>query len=389
MIQYQILSGLLHFIVFFMGAAIGSFLNVVIYRLPLNISVNNPRRSFCPNCKYQIPMWHNIPIVSWLMLRGKCANCGQPISPRYIGVEVLTGVLFYAVFWHFSGGGDWRFAREWGLEVVCLWVLMSLLVAGTFIDIDHFILPHEITIGGTVAGLIAAFVAPGIIGEDDGWHGLAVSFASATLGLGGLWLVVELGKLAFGRKKFAFEKTEAWSVTQPNEEEPPVLALGDDTFGWGDLFMRKKDRMVITSPELRINDLTWQEVTAELWYDRIQVHGKGANLEEFNLEQVKRLEGTTTQVVIPREAMGFGDVLLLMMIGAFLGWKAVLFTILAASVFGTLFAGFWRLIGRTDWGAKIPFGPYLALGAVLWVFWGPQVVAWYWLKATGTRLAFL
>jgi leader peptidase (prepilin peptidase)/N-methyltransferase len=112
--------------------------------------------------------------------------------------------------------------------------------------------------------------------------------------------------------------------------------------------------------------------------------GKGAKaaaneapLEEFALENVTELHGSTTQVVIPREAMGFGDVLFLMMIGAFAGWQAVLFTILCASVLGSLFAGFWRLIGRSEWGAKIPFGPYLAAGAMLWLFYGPQTVQWY------------
>ena len=104
MSRYEFLNGLLHFLFFFMGAGIGSFLNVVIYRLPRGISVNQPRRSFCPTCKNQIPMWLNIPLVSWIMLRGKCAKCGCSISPRYLGVEMLTGLLFYGVFWKVFGG---------------------------------------------------------------------------------------------------------------------------------------------------------------------------------------------------------------------------------------------------------------------------------------------
>lgn len=163
MTRYQVLNTLLHLIIFFMGAGIGSFLNVVIYRLPLGLSVNQPRRSFCPSCKYQIPFYHNIPLLSWLFLRGRCAKCSSTISSRYFWVELLVGLLFYAIFWRF--GGDWALIREWGPQVLCLWLFVSLLVAGTFIDLEHFILPHEITIGGTVAGLLCALAVPELMSE--------------------------------------------------------------------------------------------------------------------------------------------------------------------------------------------------------------------------------
>ncbi len=375
MSRYALLNAFLHFLFFFMGAGIGSFLNVVIYRLPRGMSVNQPRRSFCPTCKQQIPMWQNIPLVSWIMLRGKCAKCDSVISPRYLGVELLTGLLFYAVFW--KVGGDWAAFQEWGPVMLCLWIFVSLLVSGSFIDIEHFILPHEITLGGTVIGLISATLVPSLVGEAMHLRGFLLSLASAALGLGGLWLVVELGKLAFGRKKYRFDPAEDWSVTQPNEEEPPVVTLAGEAYGWGDIYTRASDRMIITCATLRANDQTWEKVTAELWMEKLKVHAADGGLEEFALEAVTRLEGTTTEVVIPREAMGFGDVLLLMMIGSFLGWKAVLFTVLAASVLGTVIAGLARLVGRSEWGAKIPFGPYLAAGALGWLFYGQEVLAWY------------
>ncbi|MCX6854967.1 MAG: prepilin peptidase [Verrucomicrobia bacterium] len=375
MSRYELLNAFLHFLFFFMGAGIGSFLNVVIYRLPRGMSVNQPRRSFCPTCKNQIPMWLNIPLVSWIMLRGKCAKCDSAISPRYLGVELLTGLLFYAVFW--KVGGDWAAFKQWGPVMLCLWIFVSLLVSGSFIDIEHFILPHEITIGGTVIGLISATLVPSLVGEDMHLRGFLISLASAALGLGGLWLVVELGKLAFGRKKYRFEKAAAWSVTQPNEEEPPVVTLAGEAYGWGDIYSRASDRMIITCAALRANEQTWENVTAELWMEKLKVRSADGKLEEFALEGVTKLEGTTTEVVIPREAMGFGDVLLLMMIGSFLGWKAVLFTVLAASIFGTVIAGLARLIGRSEWGAKIPFGPYLAAGALGWLFYGQEVLTWY------------
>ena len=377
MLKYQILNTLLHLIVFFMGAAIGSFLNVVIYRLPRGISVNNPRRSFCPSCNYAIPFYQNIPILSWILLRGRCANCKGPISPRYLGVEFLVGVLFYAVFWRF--GGDWRDIAYWGPMVFCLWIFISLLVAGTFIDFEHFILPHEITIGGTVAGLICATCVPELVDEFTHTRGFVLSLGSAALGLGGLWLVVELGKLAFGRKRYAFKEPAAWSVTQPDDTLPPIVTLQDEKYDWADLFMRASDRLLITCTQLTVNGRSWQNAIAELHMETLKVRPNDgtAATEDFALEGVTELRGTTTQVVIPREAMGFGDVLFLMMIGSFAGWKAVLFTILAASIFGCIFAGLWRLIGRSEWGAKIPFGPYLAAGALTWLFYGPQIVHWY------------
>ncbi|MCA1963124.1 MAG: prepilin peptidase [Prosthecobacter sp.] len=375
MTQYQLLNALLHFLCFFMGAGIGSFLNVVIYRLPRGISVNQPRRSFCPACKYQIPWHHNIPLLSWLLLRGKCANCGAGISARYFGVELLTGLLFYGIFWRV--GGDWALIREWGPQVLLLWLFASLLVAGSFIDIEHFILPHEITIGGTLLGLAGATWVPAMMGEALHLRGFMMALASAALGLGGLWLVVELGKLAFGRKKLRFDFPTAWSVTQPDENEPPVVTLGEEKTGWADIFSRASDRMIITAPALSVNERSYENVVAELWMEKLKVRIQGGGLEEFALENVTHLQGTTTNIIIPREAMGFGDVLLLMMIGSFTGWKCVLFTVLAASVLGTLIAGLSRLLGRSEWGQKIPFGPYLAAGAMIWVFGGPEILEWY------------
>ena len=82
---------------FVLGAVVGSFLNVCIYRMPLDLSVNEPKRSFCPHYKHQIPWSQNIPLLSWLMLRGKCANCRAPIAFRYFGVELLTALLFFAL----------------------------------------------------------------------------------------------------------------------------------------------------------------------------------------------------------------------------------------------------------------------------------------------------
>ena len=381
--RQQALELLLRVLIFLLGAGIGSFLNVVIYRLPLGISVNNPRRSFCPVCKKQIPWYRNIPLVSWLALRGKCAECGTKISFRYFFVELLTGVLFYAVFVKLSsshGPRVFEHVKDWGPLVLIFWVFTALLVSGTFIDIDHYILPHFITIGGFSLGILSCWWQPEMMnnfkpGIDRG-HAVVLSFVSACIALGVLWTVVELGKLAFGRIKETFDEPKAWKVSQTDENEPPVFECGDTKLGWGDIFGRASDRLIIRCGSLKINKRSFGTCRVEIRQHAMKVFVDD-KMESVPLEGVKLLEGTATEIVIPREAMGFGDVLLLAMIGSFLGWQAVLFTIVAGSVLGTLCAVVPRLIGHTEWGTKIPFGPYLAAGAMLWLFYGQQFLHWY------------
>ncbi|MDB6117080.1 MAG: Prepilin peptidase [Verrucomicrobiaceae bacterium] len=379
--RYAFLDSFLHLMVFLLGAGIGSFLNVVIYRLPLGMSLDNPRRSFCPGCKKQIPWYLNIPLVSWLMLRGKCANCKTTISVRYFLVELLVALLFYATFRAF--GGSWEQIRLWGPHVLGIWILLSLLVSGTFIDLEHFILPHQITGGGAVVGLLCSLWAPELVEQETHMQGLLISFLSAVMGLGLLWSVVELGKIAFGRLRFKFTEATPWSITESKKDEPPVFTVrleGEEVVHqWEEIFTREKDRLVITCPNLSKesqtgNDLAWTNVTADITMDVVTVKkdAKDREGEKVAWEDVKALRGTAMSIVIPREAMGLGDVFFIAMIGAFTGWKGVVFTIFAGSVLGSVFAMVPRLIGKAEWTAKIPFGPYLAAGAALWVFYGPE-----------------
>ena len=128
---------------FIYGLVMGSFLNVCIYRMPLDLSVVSPP-SHCPHCKYSIPFYLNVPLLTWLSLRGKCKNCGAPISPRYLAVELLTGLAFLACWLAFGEQSPWIAA------VYCLF--LAGLITATFIDFEHFIIPDEITLGGAVAG---------------------------------------------------------------------------------------------------------------------------------------------------------------------------------------------------------------------------------------------
>src|SRR6187431_2955383 len=117
MLRPEIAVHVLGLLIFMVGAGIGSFLNVVIYRLPLGLSVNNPRRSFCPTCKKQIPWYRNLPLITWVAQRGKCAECGARISFRYFFVELLTGLLFYAVFLSVKGNHPIEMMAVWGPKV--------------------------------------------------------------------------------------------------------------------------------------------------------------------------------------------------------------------------------------------------------------------------------
>ena len=114
--------------------------------------MNEPRRSFCPSCKKTLPWTQNIPLLSWLWLRGKCAHCGSKIAFRYFAVELLTALLFLAVWLCFP----------WPIALV-YWLFVSLLIVATFIDFAHFIIPDEVTIGGTIAGVLASLALPALM----------------------------------------------------------------------------------------------------------------------------------------------------------------------------------------------------------------------------------
>ncbi len=353
-------------VAFAIGACIGSFLNVVIYRVPNGLSVNEPRRSFCPSCKKQIPVWLNIPLVTWLMLRGKCRWCRSPIAFRYFLVELLTAICFLALFQHGIG--------RYGLGgVVALWVVAALLIAATFIDFDHFIIPDSITLGGTVAGLVASVAVPALHGETVWWKGGLTGGLGAAVGFGLLWLVVLMGKMMFGKIHHRFDEPTAFEISQPGGEEAPILIrLGEHTYEWGDVFFRKWDRLEMEVQELSFDDVKKEFRTFRVLGDALELDG-----ERIELETVKKVSGMITSAVVPREAMGFGDVKFMAMIGAFLGWQATVFTIFVASIVGAVVGLLQKGVFREQWSRPLPFGPYLALGAFLWIFTGPALWLWY------------
>ena len=351
--------------VFALGATVGSFLNVCIYRVPRNLSVNEPRRSFCPSCKYAIPWYHNIPLVTWLVLRGKCANCKEKISMRYWWVELLTAVTFLFT-WNWFGG-----VENWALALVYC-AFLAMLIVATFVDFEHFIIPDGITKGGVVAGVLASLAVPAMMDTDNRLHALGWSIAGAAAGFGILWLVVVIGKLAFGRKSQSFDKPEPWKITQEEGEDNPTLTVAGEKYPWEDLFFVGSEFVRLEAEAVTLNGEKTEKVPVEVHMEHVMI-----GQQKTPLEELTTIDGSATRMVYSREAMGFSDVKFLAMIGAFLGWKAILFTVFLASVVGTLVALPLRIIGKHEWSARIPFGPYLALGAVVWLFFGQQILDWY------------
>jgi leader peptidase (prepilin peptidase)/N-methyltransferase len=344
---------------FVLGAVVGSFLNVCIYRLPLGLSVNEPKRSFCPECKAQIPWHHNLPLLSWLQLRGTCANCGARISIRYFGVELLTALLFLAVWLRFPG----MLALGYG-------VLLSLFVVATFIDFDHFIIPDEITLGGTLAGLALSGVIPTLMGVESHLAALLWSAAGAAFGFFLLWGVVVAGKAAFGRKRTVFNPPA--SFTWRREGDSATLTIAGKAEAWAEFFPEEKAVLRMKCASLEFAGQTHENLELTSHYETLTVAGR-----DHDLCGVETFSGKLHEVFFERDAMGFGDVKFIACIGAFLGWKAVLFTVAAASLLGTVVGVTAIMCRRREWSVKLPFGPYLALGATIWLFAGPVVVAWY------------
>ena len=281
---------ILAFFSFWLGACIASFLNVVIWRAPRGESIVSPP-SHCPKCNSPIKWYQNIPILSWLALRGKCANCRAPISPRYICVEALGGCLFLAAFFaaffkysYVCSSGSVYWASALGSLLVA-WIWISLMIVGSFIDFDHQLLPDFTTVGGMVLGIVWAIfnsILNFLTFDRSYWYvcltPMAVSVAGLVFGFGLLWLVRWLGSKAF-----------------------------------------------------------------------------------------------------KREAMGMGDVFLMGAVGALFGPVAVLVTLILSSVFGSVVGIVLILLSKTKLGGftPIPYGPYICMGCLAWMFYGQQLVDWY------------
>ena len=351
----------LEFVAFLFGAAIGSFLNVCIHRLPREQSIVSPP-SHCPHCGEPIRWRDNLPLLSYLILRGRCRNCRTPFTPRYFLVELLTATLFLLVVL--------RYGWQWIVPIY--WVLLAGLIAATFIDFEHYIIPNELTYGGVLVGLCCSALVPSLQGTTA--HGTAAlrSLLGAATGGGTLFLVAELGKLALGRLKVPLP---AGTVIRIADK---TLHVMEEQMAWDDIFYRESDRIRFHAGWLRFQDKTFENVEVNVSETTLEVGGT-----PFDLAEAGQIEATTELLIIPREAMGLGDAKLLAAIGAFLGWEAALFSVFASSIAGGLVSIVLIAARKKDWQSRVPYGPYIALGAVIWVFYGQSLVEWYWYLLKG------
>jgi leader peptidase (prepilin peptidase) / N-methyltransferase len=243
--------------IFAPGCCLGSFFNVVIHRLPAGQSLVHPG-SFCPHCGYPIPPYDNIPVLSYLLLRGRCRSCKSRISPRYPIVELLTGGLALLLF----------LKSGWTTQFLIDFLFMSLLLVIAFIDLNTYLIPDVLSLSGIILGFGCSFVSE------------RVSWIESLIGIllgGGFFYLVALGyQLA-----------------------------------------RKKD------------------------------------------------------------GLGGGDIKLLAMIGAFVGWPGAVFTVLTASLIGSVVGIVAMRRTRDGLSTMLPFGPFLSLGGVLYLLWGEEIYHWY------------
>ena len=272
---------------FLFGACVGSFLNVLIIRLPADESIWR-KNSHCTSCNNPIAVYDNIPILSYLLLGGKCRKCGAKFSSQYFWVELLTAICFAITFYFrcdlfvssFMKGDypSWEIVRLTIIPWLADVSLISILIAMTWIDAIHMIIPLELSISGFIIGLVlTTFICPELRNVTTIPAALIQAGKAAALGGGLLWTV-------------------RWAGTK----------------------------------------------------------------------------------VFKREAMGMGDVHLIIMLAMFLNWPAILLTIFLSAFAGSIGGTIAKLLQRqTNWGFEIPYGPYIAVGAIVAYFWGSKIILWY------------
>lgn len=256
-------------VIFILGLMIGSFLNVCIYRIPNELSIVKPR-SRCPLCAKNISWFDNIPLLSYLILGGKCRYCGSRISIIYPLTEFLFALILVHLYINFHG------KSLYFVYLIYYGCLCGSIFTASIIDIKHYIIPDEINLFGLIIGFAGPFFFPELVGEPTVLKGLIHSFLGVAVGFAVLRIVVFFGSIIF-----------------------------------------------------------------------------------------------------KKEAMGLGDPKFLAMIGAFLGYKSVLFIIFVSSFLGAVIGGVFIIFRKNRNDTVIPYGPFLALGAYISLFWRTNLIKWY------------
>lgn len=376
-----------------LGALIGSFSNVVIYRLPHSESIAFPG-SHCPNCNRSLTPLELMPVLAWVFQRGRCRGCSQKISARYPLVELLLAGLFVAAALR------WPFA-EYGATALLLMLLLTVLVILAFIDFDTFTLPDVLTIPGTLLAVGAAF----LYSSGSGLPGPSAALAGAAIGAGLLVLINRLGALVLRRFRDTGERLWPLGFDQVN-----LAALGGALAGWPagvtlafvslllNLITRRSLRLpeplayalwfvalLLSGLNLTVPPLVALAGTvaaagaaafagAVYWWIADLLAGEAPAAAEAGQVSVTAGEAEAAEVAEEPTAMGFGDVKLAALLGALLGWQNLLLAVLLAVLSGAV-AG---VVGRALGGDRvIPFGPYLVLGGILALLFGDGLIGWY------------
>lgn len=347
------------------GACVGSFLNVVIYRMPRGLSVNEPRRSFCPQCKAPIPWYLNLPVLSYLMLRGRTACCGRHYTARYCVVELVCALLFAAIAWYFCT--DDIITQV----LLCVWV--AAMLACFCIDWEQMVVLPSLTLIAAAAGVGVSLLSPWFSGEGiEPLQGLMSSLSGAFGGFLLFRLVALTGKFFFGRRQQAFDAPQEWLLRQAADGEDVELLVGGERLLWSDLFMESSNRFTL----LAGTESSHESGAGELVFtvDSLTL----PDGTKLSLEEHDELRGTCRGYAARKEAMGSGDAWLALAIGALCGWQGVVFALVGGSFIGIGAA----VVARIGRGIPMPFGPALIAAACIWLFWGTELAAAYqgWLE---------
>jgi leader peptidase (prepilin peptidase)/N-methyltransferase len=320
--------------------------------MPLALSVVHPP-SHCPHCKYAIPFYLNVPLLTWLTLGGRCKNCRAPISPRYFIVELLTGLTFLACWLAFGHTSP--------LVALVYCLFLAGLITATFIDFEHFIIPDEITIGGAVVGFVISFLLPALHDVRTAGDGIARSALGIAVGGGIVYAVLRLGKLLFGKQKIKLPPDSKIIFSET------VLCLPGEQIPYDEFFYRKTDTIVFTAKQLELVDRSYPVAKVRLSPSELRIDD-----EILSPETVLHMEATCSEITVPREAMGLGDVKFMAAIGAFIGWQGAVFSLMASSFIGSAVGIILIISRKREWSSRMPYGPYIAVAAALWVFGGKR-----------------
>jgi len=207
-----------------LGGLVGSFLNVVAHRLPAGLSIVHPP-SACPHCKHPIRPWHNVPVLGWLALRGRCPDCSEPISARYPLVELATATLFAVLFVHLVGGPS-RVAEPSALVVFLVYSLyFSALLAIGLVDADHFIVPDVISLPLVPLGITAAALLDKAGLAPLSGTTLPSSVLGAVAGAGVMVALAAFGRLLFGREALGMGDVKLVAAIGAWQGAHPALLL--------------------------------------------------------------------------------------------------------------------------------------------------------------------